>query len=148
LAASEEWKSGQTAQHFRDRDHEGIASPEHHGRADERRGGKRLADSPFSLPAAANIRRGGLGIRANAGNMDQALDARFSGESCDPSGSCYMDGIERQSTALRMETDGIHDANNTCYGSGNGGLIIDVGIDRLKAEVNVGKQCCGAFWMP
>jgi hypothetical protein len=21
-------------------------------------------------------------------------------------------------------------------------------MGRLKAEVNVGKQCCGAFWMP
>jgi hypothetical protein len=80
--------------------------------------------------------------------MDQALDARFSGEPCDPSGSCYMDGTERHSAALRIQTDGIHDANYTCYGSGNGAINIDVGIDRLKAKVNVGKQCCSAFWMP
>jgi hypothetical protein len=79
--------------------------------------------------------------------MDQALDARSSGESCDPTGSCYMDGTERQAAAFRIETDGIHDGNNTCYGTRNGAIIIDVGIDRLKAKVNVGKQCCSAFWM-
>jgi hypothetical protein len=56
LAASEEWENGQTAEHFRDRGHESAAAPEHHGRADERRGGKRLADNPFSLTAAANMR--------------------------------------------------------------------------------------------
>ena len=71
---------GQTAQHFRDRGHESVAAPEHHGRADERRGGKRLADNPFSLTAAANIGRGGFGIGANARNMDEPLDGAFSGE--------------------------------------------------------------------
>jgi hypothetical protein len=56
--------------------------------------------------------------------------------------------MERQLAALHIETYGIHGTHNTCYGSGNGTIIIDVGMGRLKAEVSVGKQCSSAFWMP
>jgi hypothetical protein len=80
--------------------------------------------------------------------MDQALDARFSGEPRHAGGSFHMDRMERLLAALHIETYGIHNAKNTCYGSGNGAIIVDVGIGRLNAEVNAGKQCCGAFWMP
>src|ERR1700757_749051 len=80
--------------------------------------------------------------------MDQALDARFSGEPRHAGGSFHMDRMERLLAALHIETYGIHNAKNTCYPSGNGAIIIDVGLGRLKAEVNVGKQCSSAFWMP
>jgi hypothetical protein len=36
-----------------------------------------FANSFFSLPAAADVRRGGSRIRAYAGHVDQAPDARF-----------------------------------------------------------------------
>src|SRR5262245_7511333 len=80
--------------------------------------------------------------------MDQAFNARFPSELCNSGGSFYMDGMKRQVAALGIQTDGIHDPNNICYGSGNGAIITDVGMGRLNAEVNVGKQCCSASWMP
>jgi hypothetical protein len=79
LAASEQGKHGQMAQHSRDWADKGVASSEHRGRADQRRRRKFLPNNPFSLPAATNVGRCGSGIRANAGNMDQMLDARFPG---------------------------------------------------------------------
>jgi hypothetical protein len=95
-------------------------SPEHHGRADERHGWKGLANNHFSFAAAANVWRGGSGIRANAGDVDQLPDARFSGEPRDSCGSCYMDGMEGLLAALHIETHGVHDALNSRHGSGNG----------------------------
>jgi hypothetical protein len=148
LAAAEQRKDGQTAQHSRYRDQEGVTSPEHNGRADERRGWKCLANNLFSFPAAANVRRGGAGIGANAGNMDEPLDTRFSRKPRDPRGGFYMDGMEGLSSALHIETHGIHDAPDTRYGSGDGSIIIDVGMGRINAELNVGEVCCSAFWMP
>jgi hypothetical protein len=136
------------AQHSRDGADEGVASSEHHGRADERRSRKGVANNLFSFPAATNVRRGGSGVRANAGNMDEPLDTRFSGEPRDPCRGCYMDGMECLLAALHIETHGIHDALDTGYGSGNGAIIIDVGMDRLNAKLNVGEKGCGAFWMP
>jgi hypothetical protein len=50
--------------------------------------------------------------------------------------------------ALHIETHGIHDALDSRYGSGNGAIIIDVGMDRLDAEPNVGEKGGGAFRMP
>jgi hypothetical protein len=123
-------------------------SPEHHGRADERHGWKGLANNHFSFATPANVWRGGSGIRANAGNVDQLPDARFSGEPRDSCGSCYMDGMEGLLAALHIETHGVHDALNSHHGSGNGAIIIDVGMDRLDAEPNVGEKGFGAFRMP
>ena len=61
-----------------------VASSEHNGGADERRRGKGLANCFLSFPAAADVRRGGSGIRANAGHVDEPPDARFSGKPGDP----------------------------------------------------------------
>jgi hypothetical protein len=110
LTASEQWEDGQTLQHPRDRGQESVTSPEHHGRTDERRSGKRLANDPFAFPAAANVGRGGPGIGANAGNMDQLLDPGLSGEPRDPRGGRHMDGTEGVLSVLYIETHGIHDA--------------------------------------
>jgi hypothetical protein len=80
--------------------------------------------------------------------MDQLPDARFSGEPRDSCGSCYMDRMEGLLAALHIETHGVHDALNSRHGSGNGAIIIDVGMDRLDAEPNVGEKGFGAFRMP
>ena len=48
--------------------------------------------------------------------------------------------------ALPIEAHGIHDALDTGDGSGNGTIVIDVGLDRV--ELNVGEKRCNAFWMP
>ena len=125
---------GKRAQHSRDRGHDGVASPEHHGRADECHGWKGLANNYFSFAAAANVWRGGSGIRANAGNVDQLPDMRFSGEPRDSCCSCYMDGMEGLLAALHIETHGVHDALNSRHGSGNGAIIIDVGMDRTRCR--------------
>ena len=63
-------------------------------------------------------------------------------------GSCYMDGVEGLLAALHIETHGVHDALNSRHGSGNGAIIIDVGMDRLDAQPNVGEKGFGAFRMP
>src|SRR6202023_37006 len=130
------------------RSHEGVASPERHGRADERHGWKGLANNHFSFATPADVCRGGSGIRANAGNVDQLPDARFSGEPRDSRGSCYMDGVEGLLAALHIETHGVHYALNSRHGSGNGAIIIDVGMDRLDAQPDVGEKGFGAFRMP
>ena len=80
--------------------------------------------------------------------MDQLPDARFSGEPRDSCGSCYMDGMEGLLAALHIETHGVHDALDSRYGSGNGAIIIDVGMDRFDAQPNVGEKGGGAFRMP
>src|SRR5580700_6162441 len=59
-----------------------------------------------------------------------------------------MDGMEGLLAALHIETHGVHDALNSRHGSGNGAIIIDVGMDRLDAEPNVGEKGVGAFRMP
>jgi len=63
-------------------------------------------------------------------------------------GSRYMDGMEGLLAALHIETHSVHDALDSRHGSGNGAIIIDVGMDRLDAESNVGEKGCGAFRMP
>ena len=63
-------------------------------------------------------------------------------------GSCYMDRTEGLLAALHIETHGVHDALDSRHGSGNGAIIIDVGMDRLDAEPNVGEKGFGAFRMP
>ncbi len=80
--------------------------------------------------------------------MDQLLDARFSGESRDPRGGCYMNRTEGVSSDLHIETHRIHDALDSRYGNGHGAIIIDVGMDRLDAEPNLWKKGYSAFWMP
>jgi hypothetical protein len=136
------------AQHSRDWADKGVASSEHHGRADERRSRKGVANNLFSFPAATNVRRGGFRLRANAGNMYQSLDAGFSREPRDPCGGCYMYGMESLVTTLHIEAHSIHDAFDSGNGSGNGAIIIDVGMDRLNAKMNVREKRCRAFWMP
>jgi len=59
-----------------------------------------------------------------------------------------MDGMEGLLAALHIETHGVHDALDSRHGSGNGAIIIDVGMDRLDAEPNVGEKGFGAFRMP
>ena len=115
-------------------------------RADERRGGKSLANSFFSFPAAADVRRGGSGIRANAGHVDEPRDARFSRKPGDPCCGFDVNGMEGLWPALRIEAHGIHDALDTRDGSGNGAIVIDVGLDRV--EVKGGEKRCNAFRMP
>ena len=62
--------------------------------ADKRRGGKSLANSFFSFPAAADVRRGGFSIRANAGHVDEPADARFSRKPGDPCRGFDVNGME------------------------------------------------------
>src|SRR2546430_11395625 len=66
----------------------------------------------------------------------------------DSCGSRYMDGMEGLLAALHIETHGVHDALNSRHGSGNGAIIIDVGMDRLDAQPDVGEKGFGAFRMP
>ena len=80
--------------------------------------------------------------------MDEPLGARFSRELRDPFGGCYMDGMEGLLAALHIETHGVHDALDSRHGSGNGAIVIDVGMDRLDAEPNVGEKGSSAFWLP
>jgi hypothetical protein len=80
--------------------------------------------------------------------MDQMPDARFPGEPRDSCGSCYVDGLEGLLPALPIETHGVYDALDSCHSSGNGAIIVDVGMDRLNVELNVGEKLCSAFWMP
>jgi hypothetical protein len=117
-------------------------------RPNKRHGWKGFANNHFSFAAAANVWRGGSGIRANTGNVDQLPDARFSGEPRDSCGSCYMDGMEGLLATLHIETHGVHDALNSRHGSRNGAIIIDVGMDRLDAQPNVGEKGFGAIRMP
>jgi len=49
---------------------------------------------------------------------------------------------------LHIEAHGIHDAFDSGYGSGNGAIIIDVGMDRINAKLNVREKRCRAFQMP
>ena len=111
-------------------------------------GRKSLANSFFSFPAAADVRRGGSGIRANAGHMDQAPDARFSkrkpGDLC-----CGLDSETEWKvcgplSAYRLTA--FHDALDTRDGSGDGAIVIDVGLDRV--EVKGGEKRRNAFRMP
>src|SRR2546430_8606808 len=66
----------------------------------------------------------------------------------DSCGSRYMDGMEGLLAALHIETHGVHDALDSRHGSGNGAIVIDVGMDRLDAEPNAGEKGSSAFWMP
>jgi hypothetical protein len=59
-----------------------------------------------------------------------------------------MYGMESLVATLHIEAHGIHDAFGSGNGSGNGTIIIDVGMDRLNAELNVGEKRCSTFWMP
>jgi hypothetical protein len=80
--------------------------------------------------------------------MDEPLDARFSRKPRDSCGSCYVDEMEGLLAALRIETHGVHDALDSRYGGGDRAIVIDVGMDRLNTESNVGENGCGTFWMP
>jgi hypothetical protein len=124
----------------------GVASSEHNGRADERRGGKSLANSFFSFPAAADVQRGGSRIRANAGHMDQAPDARFSRKPGDLCCGFDVNGMEGLWPSLGVQAHRIHDALDTRDGSRNGAIVSDVGLDRV--EVNGGEKRRNAFRMP
>jgi hypothetical protein len=59
-----------------------------------------------------------------------------------------MDGMECLVATLHIEAHGIHDAFDSGYGSGNGAIIIDVGMDRTNAKLNVREKRCRAFQMP
>jgi hypothetical protein len=59
-----------------------------------------------------------------------------------------MDGTECIVATLHIEAHGIHDAFDSGYGSGNGAIIIDVGMDRINTKLNVREKRCRAFWMP
>jgi hypothetical protein len=78
--------------------------------------------------------------------VDEPLDARFSRKPGDPCCCFDVNGMEGLWPALHIEAHGIHDALDTRDGSGNGAIVIDVGLDRV--EMNVGKKRCNAFWMP
>jgi hypothetical protein len=73
----------------------------------------------------------------------EARWARKLGDAC-----CGFDvkGTEGLWPALPIEAHGIQDALDTRDGSGNGAIIIDVGMDRL--ELNVGEKRWNASWMP
>ena len=78
--------------------------------------------------------------------MDETPDARFLRKPGDPCCGFDVNGMERLWPALPIEAHGIHDALDTCDGSGNGAIVIDVCLDRV--ELNVGDERCNAFWMP
>ena len=78
--------------------------------------------------------------------MDEPPDARFSRKPGDPCCGFDVNGMEGLWPALPIEAHGIHDALDTRDGSGNGAIVIDVGLDRV--ELNVGEKRCNAFWMP
>jgi hypothetical protein len=59
-----------------------------------------------------------------------------------------VDGMECLVAALHIEAHGIYDAFDSGYGSGNGVLIIDVGVDRINTKLNVRETRCRAFRMP
>jgi hypothetical protein len=71
-----------------------VASPDHDGGTDDRHTGKSLANSFFSSPATADIRRGGSGIGANAGHVDEPPDAHFSRKPGDPCCGLDVNGME------------------------------------------------------
>jgi hypothetical protein len=92
-----------------------------------RRTVKSLANSFFSSPATADIRRDGSGIGANAGHVDEPPDARFSRKPGDPCCGLDVNGMEGPWPALRVQAHRIHDALDTRDGSSNGAIVIDVG---------------------
>jgi hypothetical protein len=78
--------------------------------------------------------------------VDEPPDARFSRKPGDPCCGFDVNGMEGLWPALPVEAHGIHDALDTRDGSGNGAIVIDVGLDRV--ELNAGEKRCNAFWMP
>jgi hypothetical protein len=78
--------------------------------------------------------------------MDQAPDARFSRK---PGNLCCgfdVNGMEGLWPTLRVQAHRIRDALDTRDGSGNGAIVIDVGLDRV--EVKGGEKRGNAFRMP
>ena len=85
----------------------------------------RTAFSPF--PRLRIYGEAESGIGANAGNVDEPPDARFSRKPGDPCCGFDVNGMEGLWPALRVEAHDIHDALGTRDGSGNGAIVIDVG---------------------
>jgi hypothetical protein len=78
--------------------------------------------------------------------VDELPDARFSRKPGDPCCGFDVNGLEGLWPALSIEAHGIHYAVDTRDGSGNGAVVIDVGLDRV--EVTGGEKRCNAFRMP
>ena len=57
-----------------------------------------------------------------------------------------VNGMEGLWPALRVQAHRIHDVLDTRDGSGNGAIVIDVGLDRVG--VKGGEKRCNAFRMP
>jgi hypothetical protein len=78
--------------------------------------------------------------------MDQAPDARFSRKPGDLCCGFDVNRMEGLRPPLRVQAHRIHDALDTRDGSGNGAIVIDVGLDRV--EVKGGEKRRNAFRMP
>jgi len=78
--------------------------------------------------------------------VNEPPDARLSRKPGDPCCGVDVNGMEGLWPALPIEAHGIHDALDTRDGSGNGAIVIDVGLDR--GEVKGGEKRCNAFRMP
>ena len=79
-------------------------------------------------------------IRANTGNVDQLPDARFSGEPRELVRLLLHGRNGSLLAALHIETHGVHDALNSRHGSGNGAIIIDIGMDLSMPSPTSGKR--------
>ena len=66
--------------------------------------------------------------------MDQAPDARFSRKPGDLCCGFDVNGMEGLWPSLRVQAHRIHDALDTRDGSGNGAIVIDVGLDRVEVK--------------
>jgi hypothetical protein len=78
--------------------------------------------------------------------VDETPDSRFLRKPGDPCCGFDVNGMERLWPAFPIEAHGINDAHDTCDGSGDGAIVINVRLDRV--ELNVGEKRCNAFWMP
>ena len=91
----------------------------------------------FSSPATADIRRGGSGIGANAGHVDEPPDAHFSRKPGDP--CCGLRRERNGRSVARSPRTGSphHDALDTRDGRGNGAIVIDVVQTKNYLSQNV-----------
>ncbi len=58
----------------------------------------------------------------------------------DPCCGFDVNGMEGLWPALPVEAHGIHDAIDTRDGSGNGAIVIDIGLDRVELNVVVNAK--------
>ena len=100
------------------------------------------------MTAAADVRRGRPGVRADSGDMCECFHACLPRKQRDAPGGLHVDRLKCAISVLDIKTDGVHDCPGTADGSRHRGLVVCVRTNSFDVRNVAGKQQAAPLRMP